>query len=54
MFTDLLLQLIHTEYLCHEYPRICTVFRNYNPVISSFITYQRVCSKSNVAGVIYV
>ena len=30
-----------TEYLCHKWPPICSVCRNHNPDISSFMTYQR-------------
>jgi hypothetical protein len=29
----------HTEY--HKLPRILSVCRNHNPVISSFLTYQK-------------
>ena len=35
-----------TEYLCHKWPCICSVLCNHNPVVSSFMTYHRVCSKS--------
>ena len=28
-----------TEYLCHKWPRICSVCRNDNPLLSSFMTY---------------
>ena len=28
-------------------PRICPVCRNHNPVVSSFMTLHRICSKSN-------
>ena len=35
-----------TEYLFHKWPRICSVCRNHNPVLSSFMTYQQVCYKS--------
>jgi len=38
-----------TEYLCHKWPRIRSVCRN--PVISSFMTYHRVCNKSSTTGV---
>ena len=31
-----------TEYLFHEWPRIRSVLRNNNPVISSFMTYYQV------------
>jgi hypothetical protein len=34
--------------LCQKEPRIYSVCRNYNPILSSFMTYQRVCSNSNV------
>ena len=37
-------------YLCHKWPHICSVFRNHNPVISSFTTYHRACNKSNMTG----
>jgi hypothetical protein len=36
-----------TEYLCNKWPWICTVCRNHNPVLSSFMTYlsyYQVCS----------
>ena len=36
-----------TEYLCHTWPRIRSVCLNHNSVLSSFITYHRVCSKRN-------
>ena len=39
-----------TKYLCHKLPRICSVCRNYYPVLSSFITYHRICNKSNTTG----
>jgi len=41
-----------TEYLCHKWPPICAVCRNHNPVLSSCMTYQRVCNKSNTTGAI--
>ena len=31
-----------TEYLCHTWPRICSVCHNHTPVLSSFMTYHRV------------
>jgi hypothetical protein len=34
------LYLTLTEYICHKWPRICSVCRNHNPVLSSFLTYQ--------------
>jgi len=39
-----------TEYQCHKWPQICAVCRNHNPVVSSFMTYQWVCNKSNMTG----
>ena len=30
-----------TEYRCHKSPRICSVCRNHNPVLSSFVTYHK-------------
>jgi hypothetical protein len=33
-----------TEYLCHKWPRICSIYGNHNPVLSSFMTYHRVCN----------
>jgi hypothetical protein len=36
-----------TEYLCYKWPRICSVTRNHNLVLSSFMTYHRVFDKSN-------
>ena len=35
------------QYLCHKLPQIYSVCRNHNLVISSFMTYHRVCNKSN-------
>jgi len=31
------------EYLCHKWPRICSTCRKHFPVLSSFMTYHRVC-----------
>jgi hypothetical protein len=39
--------LTATEYLCHKWPRICYVRRNHNFVLSPFMTYHRVCNKTN-------
>ena len=39
-----------TEYKCHKWPRICSVCRNYNLVVYSFMVYHRVCHKKNMAG----
>jgi hypothetical protein len=36
--------LIAMEYLFHKWPRICFTCRKYFPVLSSFITYHRVCN----------
>jgi hypothetical protein len=38
------------EYLYHKWPPTCFVFRNHNPVLCSFITYHRICIKSNPRG----
>jgi len=40
-----------TEYLCHKFPRICSIYRIYKPVLSSFMTYHLLCNKSNTTGV---
>jgi len=29
------------EYLCHKWPRICSICRKHFPVLSSFMTYHR-------------
>jgi len=39
-----------TEYLCQKWPRICSVCRNHNSVLSSFMNYHRFCNKSNTTG----
>jgi hypothetical protein len=31
-------------YLCHKWPRICSTCRKHFPVLSSFMTYHRVCN----------
>jgi len=36
--------------MCHQWPRICYVCRNHNPVLTSFMTYHRVYSKSYATG----
>ena len=36
-----------TEYLCHKLPQSCSVCRNHNPFLSSFLT----CNQSNTTGV---
>jgi hypothetical protein len=35
-----------TEYLCHKWPRICSVCRNHKPALSSFMTCHRFCDNS--------
>jgi hypothetical protein len=40
-----------TECLCHKWPRICSVCRNHNPVLSSYMTYHQGSNKSNMIGV---
>ena len=39
-----------TAYLCHKWPRVCSVCRNKYPVLSPFMTYHRMCNKSNTPG----
>jgi hypothetical protein len=36
--------LIAMEYVCHKWPRICSTCRKHFPVISSYMTYHRVCN----------
>jgi Ca2+/Na+ antiporter len=36
--------LTDTAYLCDKWPQICSVCRNHNPVLSSFMTYHQVCT----------
>jgi hypothetical protein len=43
-----------TEYLCHKWPRVCSVCRNHKSVLSSFMTYHCGCNKSDTTGVTYV
>jgi hypothetical protein len=38
------------EYLCHKWPRICSICRKHFPVLSSFTTYYRVCNYINTTG----
>ena len=40
------------EYLCHKWPRICSTCREHFPVLSSFMTYHRVCYYINTTGAI--
>ena len=35
------------EYLCQKLPRICSTCRKHFPVLSSFMTYHRVCNWIN-------
>ena len=42
--------VVVTEYLCHKWPRICSVCRNHNSVLSWFMTYHKVCHKSTTMG----
>ena len=37
----------HYKYLCNKWPRICFLFRNHNPTLSSFMTYHQVFDKRN-------
>jgi hypothetical protein len=39
--------LAATEYLCHKWPRICSVYRYHSPVRSLFMTYHRIYNKYN-------
>jgi hypothetical protein len=39
------------RYLYYKWPRICSVCRNDNPVLSSFMIYQRACNKCKRTGV---
>jgi hypothetical protein len=38
------------EYLCHKWPRMCSTCRKHSPVLSSFMTYHRVCYQINTTG----
>ena len=37
-------------YMCHKSPRICSTCREHFPVLSSFMTYHRVCNYINTTG----
>ena len=39
---NMLMKDFLTEYMCHKWPRTCSVWRNHNPVLFVFMTYQRV------------
>ena len=34
----------------HQWPRICSVCHNHNPILPAFMTYHWVCKKSNTTG----
>jgi hypothetical protein len=36
--------LTEMEYLCHKWPRICSTCRKHFSVLSSFMTYHRICN----------
>jgi hypothetical protein len=38
------------EYLCHKWPRICSTCRKHFSVLSSFMTYHRVCNYIIMTG----
>jgi len=44
-------QLLIKGTFSHKWPRICTVCRNHNLVLSWFMTYHPVCNKSNMMGI---
>jgi hypothetical protein len=37
------LLIAKTEYICNKWPHVCSVGHNDNPVLSSFMTYHRIC-----------
>ena len=39
------------EYLCHKWPRICSICRNHNQVFSSFMAYHQVWNNNNTTSV---
>jgi hypothetical protein len=39
--------LIVMDYLCHKWQLICSTCRKHFPILSSFMTYHRVCNKIN-------
>jgi len=39
-----------TEYLCHTWPHICSVWYNHILVLSYFMTYHRICHKRITTG----
>ena len=38
------------EYLCHKWPRICSICRKHLPILCSFMTDHRVCSYIDAKG----
>jgi hypothetical protein len=38
------------EYLCPQWPRLCSVCRNHNLIIFSFMTHHRIFNKCNTTG----
>ena len=42
--------LTATEYLCHKWPRIWSTCHKHFQVLSSFMTYRRLCNWSNKTG----
>ena len=42
-----MIRLTVTEYLCHKWSRVCSVYRNPNPVLFSFITVNQTSNISN-------
>jgi hypothetical protein len=38
------------KYMWHKWPTMCSVCRNHNPVLFSFMTYDRVCKRSSTTG----
>jgi len=43
-------RLIATEYLSHKWPHTCSVFRNTNPVLATFMTYPRIRNTNNTTS----
>ena len=39
------------KYLCHKWPRICSIRRKNFRVLSSFITYHRICNQINMTDI---
>jgi hypothetical protein len=39
-----------TEYLCHKWPRICSTCHQHYQVLSSFMTYHRICNQSTTGA----